>query len=382
MNLKRLIFAVGMISVLYFSRETGAATIVSGDLNIRDGGDLVFSDGSVQTHAQLQGPVGPANNLSIGSVTPGVTAGANITGTAPNQVLNLTLPLGPQGPSGNSQITLTGICDAIRTGGASAPAFCLSPSVTSITSPSVMYSKQSSFTVNGTDLSGVLVTASGACNVLTESAGGTATTRTFTCTPTSVGPLNISAVAGTLVLKQITLGVPNPQATLITSMGTIVVELYPAKAPITVNNFLLYVNEGFYSNTIFHRVMSGFVVQGGGFGIDGAQKTPTHAAIDMEPPSSTGLINAQSTIAMARTNVLNSATSQFYFNTVNNNGTYSTVNPGLYSGNNLDVPVGQGYAVFGKVIQGFDVVKAIEAVPVTNSMPNTNVVVTSATQTK
>jgi cyclophilin family peptidyl-prolyl cis-trans isomerase len=232
-----------------------------------------------------------------------------------------------------------------------------------------MYSKQSSFTVNGTDLSGVNVTALGACSSLTESAGGSATTRTFSCTPTFVGTLSIFVTIDGNTLKLTSFSVPNPQVTFITSMGNILVELYPAKAPITANNFLRYVNEGFYTNTIFHRVMSGFVVQGGGFGTDGVQKTPTHPAIFLELPSATGLTNSQGTIAMARATDLNSATSQFFFNTVNNTG--------------LDTGSG-GYAAFGSVIQGFDVVKAIEAVPVsaTDNKPLTNVVVTSATQTK
>ncbi len=369
MNWGRFILYVGVVSALFFSGAAFATTIVSGDLSIRDGGDLVFSDGTVQSSAQQQGPAGPANALAIGTVVSGATAGATITGTAPNQLLNLTLPLGPQGASGNSLITLAGICDALRAGGAGMPLFCLTPSVTSITSPTVMYSKQSSFTVSGTDLGSATVTALGACSSLTETAGGSATMRTFSCTPTSVGTVTIFVTTDGAALKQMSFSVPPPQVTLTTSMGTIVVELSPAKAPITVNNFLRYVNEGFYSNTIFHRVLLGFVVQGGGFGIDGVQKSPTHAAIYLELPSATGLTNAQGTIAMARTTDVNSATTQFFFNTVNNAS--------------LDTGSG-GYAAFGSVIQGFDIVKAIEAVPVsaTDSKPITPVIVTSATQTR
>jgi peptidyl-prolyl cis-trans isomerase A (cyclophilin A) len=171
--------------------------------------------------------------------------------------------------------------------------------------------------------------------------------------------------------------VQNPQVTIVTTKGTIVVELNPAKAPITVNNFLTYVNEGFYGNTIFHRVVPGFVVQGGGFSTTGAQKTP-HAAIALEPPSVTGLTNAAGTIVMARVTYdeanplesrsLNSATSQFFINTVKNT--------------NLDTLSG-GYAVFGSVVSGMDVVKLIESAPITDpSKASSFVSVTSMTQTR
>jgi peptidyl-prolyl cis-trans isomerase A (cyclophilin A) len=173
------------------------------------------------------------------------------------------------------------------------------------------------------------------------------------------------------VMKLVT--VLNPHVTIVTSKGTIVVELYPAKAPITVRNFLTYVNEGFYSNTLFHRVVTGFVVQGGGFTTSGA-KAPTHTPITLEPPSATGLTNAIGTIAMARTTALNSATSQFFFNTVDNNTS---------SGNNLDTPTGQGYAVFGSVISGMDVVQLIGATPTTDQTLLSDLVsIISITQTK
>ena len=166
----------------------------------------------------------------------------------------------------------------------------------------------------------------------------------------------------------------NPQVTIITSKGTIVVELNPVKAPITVNNFLRYVHEGFYSNTLFHRVIPGFVVQGGDISaLDGNLKT-THDPITLEAPSVTGLTNATGTIAMARTTALNSATSQFFFNTVDNNSN---------TGNNLDAPAGEGYAVFGTVIAGMDVVKLIESTPITDpTLVSSYVVLTSMVQTR
>jgi cyclophilin family peptidyl-prolyl cis-trans isomerase len=129
-----------------------------------------------------------------------------------------------------------------------------------------------------------------------------------------------------------------------TTKGNIVIETYPKKAPITVKNFESYVNKGFYDNTIFHRVIDGFMIQGGGFTKDMAQKQ-TDAPIQNE--ASNGLKNEKYTIAMARTSIPDSATSQFFIN-VNNN-------------NFLDYPGqdGAGYCVFGKVIEGQDVVDKI-----------------------
>ena len=129
-----------------------------------------------------------------------------------------------------------------------------------------------------------------------------------------------------------------------TSKGNIVIETYPKKAPITVKNFESYVNKGFYNNTIFHRVIDGFMIQGGGFTKDMAQKQ-TDAPIQNE--ASNGLKNEKYTIAMARTQDPDSASSQFFIN-VNNN-------------NFLDYPGqdGAGYCVFGKVIEGQDVVDKI-----------------------
>jgi len=143
--------------------------------------------------------------------------------------------------------------------------------------------------------------------------------------------------------------VPPTQSNIVvleTSMGNIEIALNPEKAPITVENFLAYVNEGFYSGTVFHRVIPGFMVQGGGFTADGTQK-PTHNPIKLE--SANGLKNDVGTVAMARTNIPNSATSQFFINVANN--AFLNYAPG-----------NDGYAVFGTVTAGMDVVDAIEQV--------------------
>lgn len=133
-----------------------------------------------------------------------------------------------------------------------------------------------------------------------------------------------------------------------TSLGDITVELYPDKSPKSVENFLGYVKSGFYDGTVFHRVIEGFMIQGGGFTKDLRQK-PTKAPIPIE--SKNGVSNLRGTVSMARTMDPNSATAQFFINTVDNPRLdyVSDANP--------------GYAVFGKVIAGLDVVDKIKAVP-------------------
>jgi peptidyl-prolyl cis-trans isomerase A (cyclophilin A) len=155
----------------------------------------------------------------------------------------------------------------------------------------------------------------------------------------------------------------NPIVLMKTSLGQIKIQLWPDKAPETVKNFLSYVNEGFFNGTIFHRVIGNFMIQGGGFTPDMAQK-PTHAPIKNEARGDVG--NERGTIAMARTMVVDSATAQFFINVVDN--------PSL---NHMDnTPPGFGYAVFGKVIDGMDVVDKIKDVPTVTRGPFQNVPVT------
>jgi peptidyl-prolyl cis-trans isomerase A (cyclophilin A) len=163
-----------------------------------------------------------------------------------------------------------------------------------------------------------------------------------------------------------------PKVKLATSMGDIVVQLDPAKAPKTVENFLAYVNDKHYDGTVFHRVINGFMIQGGGFTAD-MQPKPTRAPIPLE--ANNGLKNDIYTIAMARTGNPNSATSQFFIN-VKDNAMLNAPNPD-----------GHGYAVFGKVIEGTAVVDKIKAVATANkgphqNVPTTPVTITSATVVK
>lgn len=145
-----------------------------------------------------------------------------------------------------------------------------------------------------------------------------------------------------------------PKVKMTTSMGVIVLELYPDKAPVTVENFLKYVDDGFYNGTIFHRVIRRFMIQGGGFTAQMVQK-PTRSPIVNE--CGPQLRNLRGTIAMARTSQPNSATSQFFINQVDN--------PFL----DFDGPNKPGYAVFGRVIDGMDVVDRIATVA-TTQLPN------------
>jgi cyclophilin family peptidyl-prolyl cis-trans isomerase len=163
-----------------------------------------------------------------------------------------------------------------------------------------------------------------------------------------------------------------PHVSIKTSMGDIVIELYPEKAPKTVQNFLDYVKSGHYKGTIFHRVIDDFMIQGGGFDKNMKQK-PTKNPIQNE--ASNGLKNERYTVAMARTGFPHSATSQFFIN-VNDNAF-------------LDYPGrdGWGYCVFGKVIKGMEVVDQIKKVETTTQDMNQNVpvkpiVIESATVVK
>jgi peptidyl-prolyl cis-trans isomerase A (cyclophilin A) len=142
---------------------------------------------------------------------------------------------------------------------------------------------------------------------------------------------------------------------LTTNMGDIVVQLDAAKAPKTVENFVQYVRAGHYNGTVFHRVIDGFMIQGGGMTPDLREK-PTRAPIPLE--SRNGLSNVRGTVAMARTNVPNSTTSQFFINVRDNDFLDAARSPD-----------GNGYAVFGRVVQGMDVVDKIRKVDTTRRGP-------------
>jgi len=144
-------------------------------------------------------------------------------------------------------------------------------------------------------------------------------------------------------------GQADSRVVLETSKGRIVIALDPGKAPQTVKNFLDYVKAGHYDNTIFHRVIPGFMIQGGGFD-SGMRQKPTRSPIPNEADN--GLLNSRGTLAMARTSDPNSASAQFFINVVDN----------TFLNFKSKTPQGWGYAVFGKVIEGMDVADVIAAV--------------------
>ena len=145
----------------------------------------------------------------------------------------------------------------------------------------------------------------------------------------------------------------NPRVTMETSKGSITIELFENEAPVTVANFLAYVDEGFYDGLIFHRVIPGFMIQGGGLDFGMSQKKG-HAPIKNEAGNK--LSNKTGTIAMARTAVVDSATSQFFINVADNDFLdFRAPTPSMF-----------GYCVFGQVTEGMDVVKAIEGVQTTS----------------
>lgn len=163
----------------------------------------------------------------------------------------------------------------------------------------------------------------------------------------------------------------NPMVLMMTSLGDIKIELYPDKAPETVKNFLEYVNAGYYDNTIFHRVIPSFMIQGGGLTADMKDKREGQRA-PIKNESSNGLKNDAGTVAMARTSAPDSATSQFFINVKSNDFL-----------NREKAQDGVGYAVFGKIVGGMDVVKKIEQVQTTTkgmhqNVPTESVVIKSA----
>ena len=182
----------------------------------------------------------------------------------------------------------------------------------------------------------------------------------------------VAPVAPKLITNAAFNALIDPQLTLQTSLGTVVLELNPEQAPVTVANMLAYANGNFYDNTLFHRVIAGFMVQGGGLTSGLVNIAPTYNPIVLE--SNNGLSNLRGTVAMARTNVADSATAQFFVNLVDNAflNYSSSANP--------------GYAVFGKVVSGMSVIDSIAQVPTKTAgnyqnVPVTDVTITSAQQT-
>ena len=224
------------------------------------------------------------------------------------------------------------------------------PSAPNIQGTNLFYGLTATFNVGVTTLNPGVVFSADKCSNITQTASSVTTSLAYTCYVTGTGTLTFVAKdnQGNTLASQ-AFNVPAPQVQATTSLGTVVFELDPSRAPISVNNFLKYVGSGFYTGTIFHRVIPNFVVQAGGFTTGLTQMTPTYAPIALE--SNNALSNLTGTLAMARTSEPNSATSQFYVNLVDNTRLD-------YASN-----ASPGYAVFGKVTTGIDVINAIGAVP-------------------
>ncbi len=249
------------------------------------------------------------------------------------------------------------------------------PVITGVKVQSLRYGNPATIYLGGKDLrSSITVDTNGACTNPSFASGSNTDTLVLNCGVKVVGdiPLTIKAEDGS-VLYTTTLTVPLPQVTLFTTKGIVVLELDLVTAPISSNNYLSYVSKGFYTGTLFHRVISGFMIQGGGYTTGMVKKTGQAAPIELE--SNKGLSNLRGTLAMARTSVFNSATSEFFINVVDNT---------FLDYKNAGNP---GYAVFGKVVQGMDVVDAIVAQPtaVQNGfadVPLTDVVISLVLQTQ
>lgn len=270
-------------------------------------------------------------------------------------------------------VVATSVLALLGCGGSTTTGF--PPVVTAFKAQTVQYSRPAVIYIGGNDLrSNLTVDSGGACTNPSFAASSTTSLMILNCTVVKVGdmPVTVKDANGN-VLYQTTLNVPKPQVTLATSSGDITLELDPTAAPVTVNNFLSYVHSGYYTSTLFHRVIAGFVIQAGGYTTGLVKKAGQTAPITLE--SNNGLSNLRGTIAMARTNDPNSATSEFFINVVNNTflDYTSAASP--------------GYAVFGTVLQGMDVADAIVAQPTGAvngfaDVPLTDVTIKSATQIK
>lgn len=184
--------------------------------------------------------------------------------------------------------------------------------------------------------------------------------------------LGFDAVAAPKPTEKAPVTTPAPKVKLHTSLGDIVIQLNADKAPVSTANFIGYVKDGFYDGTIFHRIIKGFMAQGGGFTEKWDQK-PTKAPIENEADN--GLLNNRGTIAMARTSEPQSATAQFFINYVDNG----------FLNFKSKTPQGYGYAVFGEVVEGMDIVDKMATVPtgrggpMPTDVPQTPIVILSAT---
>ena len=295
-----------------------------------------------------------------------------------------------------SASVLAAACGGGGGGGGATP----EPTVTSMsTTTAVRYSDTMTVTLNGANLDAGLAVSSAGCKSMAISTTApnvsNATTAYYTCTVSAIGAQTVSATRSSdgAALQSANFNVAVPQVTMnivnsanpATFTGSMLITLAPDKAPITVDNFLRYVKDGFYPNTIIHRSSPGFVIQGGAYRLPGSAPKGTFGAIALEVNK--GLSNLQGTVAMARAGGQpNSATSQFFVNLVNNSGMLDPRTPASPSDD------AAGYAVFGTVTTGTSVPAAIATspcgifsdipLPPGDCTPNPLMIITSAVQTQ
>jgi peptidyl-prolyl cis-trans isomerase A (cyclophilin A) len=244
----------------------------------------------------------------------------------------------------------------------------------SIQASNLFYAVSARFFVGVTELNNGITFSASNCTELIPINSSSPLYLAYSCIVVGTGDLVFTAkdAKGTVILSK-NYTVPEPQVSVLTDQGTFVIELNPTASTLSVNNFLRYVQDGFYSGTIFHRVIPDFVVQAGGFTAGLNPKNPSYGPIALE--SQNGLSNLKGTVAMARTSDPNSATSQFYVNLKDN------LNLDYSGSNNL------GYAVFGKVVSGQDVIDKIALTPTSSlngysDVPLQNITITSITRTQ
>lgn len=276
-------------------------------------------------------------------------------------------------------------------GGGDTPAPTPVPVVTAAVVSAPKYGQPLLLTLTGTNLDQPMAVSSAGCTSPVRSTAApnisTATTAYYTCTASAVGAQQfaVTRASDNASIGSAAYSVPVPQVTVTVSngaavSGSFVLTLAPQQAPVTVNNFLVYVNSGFYNNSIFHRLVTDFVLQAGGYdaGVTTAvrpTKKTTNANIVLE--DNAGLSNTRLTVAMARTSIPDSANSEFFINLKDN----------LFLNRTSDTA--RGYAVFGTVTAGADVVTTMTTAPCTPAplissecLPIPNLVITSATQTR
>lgn len=252
------------------------------------------------------------------------------------------------------------------------------PAVSNMSAGNARYGNTATITISGRHLlqTAVTIEVDGPCVSPARSGAGSDDTQQFTCGINGVGPLTVRALdADGSTLARLSLEVPLPQVTVTTSQGSFVLELDPVTAPAAVQNFLGYLNAGFYRGTVFHRVLAGDLIQGGGYATGTVFKAPTAEAVNV--PANNGLKNVRGSIAAVPDALPSSMRAQWFIN-LRDNPAYDYADA-----NN------PGNAVFGKVVGGLDTIDKIGALPIRpdlaaqlSHVPVPEVVITATTQTR